>query len=98
MNTELAEAVRGHRVLSFGYEDLERVVEPHLYGLHAKTNKETLLAYQIGGSSRSSAPPGWRNFLVFEIRDLKLTGQSFGSARPGYNPHDARFRIVFARA
>lgn len=98
MNTTLAEAVRRHSILSFQYEELPRIVEPHLYGLHVKTNNETLLAYQVGGSSHSSARLGWRNFVVSEIRDLHLTMEAFGPTRPNYDPHDRGFRIVFARA
>jgi len=98
MNTQLVEAVRSHSILSFRYEDLLRTVEPHLYGIHAETNNEILSAYQIGGSSHSGSQPGWRYFVVSEIGDLKLTGEAFGSTRSGYNRHDPRLKIVFARA
>jgi hypothetical protein len=97
MNITLVDAVRFHRILTFWYEDLLRTVEPHLYGVHAETGSEILSGFQIGGSSHSSNRPGWRYFLVSEIRGLSVSEGAFAGPRPGYNPNDPRLRIVYAR-
>lgn len=94
----IAEAVREHRLLTFSYEDLPRTVEPHQYGIHRDTGNEVLSGYQVGGSSHSSDRPGWRNFLVTEIRNLGIADDSFDRTRQGYNPNDPRFKVIFARA
>jgi hypothetical protein len=98
VNSTVAEAVANHRVLSFWYEDLPRSVEPHLYGIHAETGNEILSAYQTGGTSHSSDRPGWRYFLVSEIRALSMTNTVFGQTRPGYNRSDPHMKIIYARA
>ena len=98
MNSTITQAITDHRVVTFWYEDLLRNVEPHLYGIHAETGNEILSGYQIGGSSHSSDKPGWRYFLVSEIRGLSLTAAGFGHTRPGYNRGDPRMKIIYARA
>ena len=97
MNPELARGVREHRLLVFRYEDLDRTVEPHLYGVHRDSGNEILIAWQVGGFSHSADRPGWRNFIATDIRQLRLLGETFASPRPGYNASDERFRFVFER-
>lgn len=97
MIPEITQAIRDRRVLVFRYEDLDRTVEPHLYGVHRDSGNEILVAWQVGGFSHSGDRPGWRNFLASDVRQLRLLDETFATPRAGYNPSDEQFRFVFER-
>ena len=50
-------------------------MEPHDLGIAGGV--EQLLAYQIGGESRSGSPPEWRRFDVRDIGDLRILEETF---------------------
>ena len=98
MNSTIAQAVRERSIVTFWYDGLNRTVEPHTYGIHKDTGNEVLSGYQTGGFSHSGELPGWRLYSLSEISNLTVTGATFTSTRPGYNPNDSRMSQIFASA
>jgi hypothetical protein len=96
MNVAICDAIRTRRLLRFVYDGYERVVEPHVYGVNSAGN-EALSAWLVSGWSKSEPDPGWRMYLVTEMRDVTATAEAFGGARPGYNPDDSRMEQVYCR-
>ena len=62
LTDDLINAIGARRLVRFRYHDCERLVEPHDLGIAGGV--EQLLAYQIGGESRSGSLPEWRRFDV----------------------------------
>ena len=97
MNVVICDAIRARRLLRFVYDGYERVVEPHLYGINTAGN-EALSAYLVRGWSASDTAPGWRTYLVKEMRDTAALAEPFGGTREGYNPEDSRMTQIYCRA
>ena len=49
------------------------------------------------GWSASETEPGWRTYLIDEMRDAAALADSFAGARAGYNPDDTRMRQIYCR-
>jgi hypothetical protein len=96
MNVVICDAIRARRLLRFFYDGYERVVEPHVYGMNA-AGREALSAWLVGGWSKSDPEPGWRMYLLGEMRDVAALAEGFEGARPGYNPEDSRMAEVYCR-
>lgn len=96
MRQAICSAIDAHQLLAFGYEGSERLVEPHLCG-HNTAGHDALLAWFVRGYSESGAPPGWRTYLLAEMRDIRTIEETFASARPGYNPTDGSMQLVYCR-
>ena len=58
---------------------------------------EALLGFQIGGESQSSAPHGWRNFDVDQIRHLRVLDRRFAGSRADNAQHHRMWDTLFAR-
>ncbi len=58
----------------------ERIAEPHDYGIQKGVPR--LFFYQVGGRSRSDAPPGWRWATLNDISELQILDATFPGARP----------------
>lgn len=97
MKMVIANAILNHRIVTFWYDGLVRTVEPHTYGL-TTAEHEALSGYQTAGFSRSDDRPGWRLYLLSDIRSLIVKDVTFERARPGYRPNDSRMTQIFARA
>jgi hypothetical protein len=69
-------ATLDHRVVQFRYQGRDRVVEPHLVGLH-EAGEPMLVAYQTGGSSQSGEVPGWRTFITTTIEGVAVAEEPF---------------------
>lgn len=95
MNNLICEAIKLKKIIRFIYEENERIVEPHTYGIHKNTGKEVLSAFQIGGYSSSGKIPYWRLYVVDKITGLEITGEYFKGPRPGYRKGDSRMSIIF---
>src|SRR5689334_16287421 len=54
----LRQAIAERRLISFTLARLERVGEPHDYGIH--NGRRRLFFYQTGGRSTGDKPLGWR--------------------------------------
>src|SRR6266571_564604 len=90
-------AIRNQTLLSFRYEDgYERVVEPHLCGRNT-ADHDALSAWLVRGHSQSDARPGWRDYLLAEMRSVELLKDDFDGPRKGFNPIDPRFVQVYCR-
>ena len=92
----LCDAIRGRRLLIFGYGNRVPIVEPHLYGVNTLEH-EVLSAWLLPGHSRTDPEGGWRTYLVREMRDVQLLDETFSAARPDYNPRDTRMTRVFCQ-
>ena len=79
LTDDLINAIGTRRLVRFRYHDCERLVEPHDLGIAGGV--EQLLAYQIGGESRSGSLPEWRRFDVRDIGDLRILKETFAGSR-----------------
>jgi hypothetical protein len=74
----LRTAIQQKRLVRLIYQNRERIVEPHDYGIQNGSAK--LLAYQIAGES-SGKLPGWRWIQADLISDITLLDQTFPGGR-----------------
>ena len=88
-------ALAERRVLVFNYNGFERRVEPHALGLVAD-GKRALLGFQTEGGSGSEPPPGWRTFLLSDLRDLTVTRATFARPRSDYRSAHTGLKTVEA--
>ena len=94
MRQTICDAIAARRLLAFSYEGFERIVEPHRCG-HNTAGHDALLAWLVRGYSGSGAAPGWRTYLLSQMRILRALEETFVSPRPGYNPADGSMRLVY---
>ena len=74
---DLIEAVRAHRVVELRYGGREaRVVHPHAV-YRAASGTLFLDGLQVSGASRSGSLPGWREFALMRIADLRVLDAVF---------------------
>ena len=92
----ICEAIRRKRLLQFAYDDLTRVVEPHLLGRKTSGNV-VLSAYLVDGYPESDHEPYWRNFVVDEMEFMVMLDEEFSGPRSGFNPDDKTMVEVFCR-
>jgi hypothetical protein len=76
----LRQAIAERRLVTFEYQGLPRIGEPHDYG--RRKGKDQLNFFQTGGRSRSGKVPDWRTPDVDGIRSLALTPERFAGTRP----------------
>jgi hypothetical protein len=96
MNGIICEAIEKKRLLQFSYDDLTRIVEPHLFGRKTSGN-DALSAYLVGGYTESDREPSWRNFLVEKMEFVILLEETFSEARAGYNPSDETMTEIYCK-
>jgi hypothetical protein len=96
MRQAICDAIAAYRLLAFSYEGFERVVEPHRCG-HNTAGHEALLAWLVRGYSESGEGPGWRTYLLTEMRHIRVLEETFAAARPGYKPTDGSMRLVYCQ-
>ena len=86
MEHQIRTAIRQRRLIEFRFDDLGRLGEPHLLGIHKGVRQ--VLVYQTGGGSRSGRLPSWRRFAIDGLRDLRLLDTNFTEIRlaPGPQP------------
>jgi hypothetical protein len=96
MRQVICDAIAARQLLAFGYEGFQRIVEPHRCG-HNTAGHDALLAWLVRGYSESAAGPGWRTYLLTEMRFTRALEETFASARPGYNPTDGSMRLVYCQ-
>ena len=90
----LRTAIGHRRLIRLVYQNKERIVEPHDYGIHNGSVK--LLAYQVGGSS-SGKLPNWRWMEADLISDLRLLDRTFPGGRPTPARQHHRWDELFIR-
>ncbi len=84
MRDQLTAAIEQRKIVEFTYQGHVRRVQPAAYGVGNRKGKETLHAYQVGGTSQRGDLPHWRNFNVEQISDLAVLDEVFGPNPPGY--------------
>ena len=80
MDEVLCVAIAERRLVVFDLDGLQRIAEPHDYGIIDGVAR--LFFYQVGGQSRSGRPIGWRWGLLPKISDLHILPDSFPGTRP----------------
>jgi hypothetical protein len=85
-------AITRKRLIKFSLQGHARLAEPHDYGIRGGVPQ--LLAYQIGGSSKSGKLPDWRWVVLSEVSDLRVLDDSFpGGRRAVYGKHNQWERL-----
>ena len=90
----IKQAIENKQLLSFSYQNKNRIVEPYTFG-QSKQGKDTLSAFQIKGGSDDSQDLCWRQFSLREIKNLKLLDDKFENIREDYDPKNARMSFVY---
>ncbi len=87
-------AIREKRLLRFTYHDLDRIAEPHVYGIHK--GKSQLLVFQIRGQSSSGGLPNWRRIDLDEVTNMQALDETFPGPRPTPSGEHSKFDTVLA--
>jgi len=77
--------IKNKLIITCNYENLPRKLETHVYG--KKDGKRGILAYQIGGKSKSGNPVGWKRMYFFNIDSLIITEDKFNGKRDTTGAH-----------
>lgn len=95
MKPLIIEAIINKLVLSFSYDGIARVVEPHAIGI-SRAGNVVLRCYQTHGGHIT---PGheWDFCKLQKIVGIKTTGEVFQSARSGYKRGDPHMTQIFAQ-
>ncbi len=96
MNAIICEAIEKKRLLQFSYDDLTRIVEPHIYGRKTSGN-DVLSGWLVEGYTESDGEPYWRNYLVENMDFIVMLDETFSGTREGYNPEDKSMEKVYCR-
>jgi hypothetical protein len=96
VNSALVIAISGKRLIEFIYKSgRPRIAEPHDYGIRGGVEK--LLAYQVGGESRSGSPQGWKDLDVVGMRQLRVLDRTFPGSRGDNHQSHLKWDQLFAR-
>jgi hypothetical protein len=90
----LRQALNERRVVRFKYHGFIRRVEPHALG-RVTEGRPALLGWQASGGSASEPPPGWRTFVLTDIKALSLMHPTF-VPRPDYRPETTKLKPIEA--
>ncbi len=96
MKTAIINAINQKQLLSVTYDNIERVIEPHVYG-KAANGKEYLRCYQVKGGHKSSTKHDWDLLEVSKVTSLSETGDCFLNARPDYVRVDKVIKTIYAQ-
>ena len=90
----LRSAIRQRHLIRLVYQNRERILEPHDYGIHKGVVK--LLGYQLAGSS-SGPLPNWRWMEVDEISDVEQLKSTFPGGRGAPSGKHQKWDQIFVR-
>lgn len=90
----LRAAIVQKRLVRFMCKGLERIAEPHDYGIIDGVHR--LFFYQVGGASRSGRPVGWRWAILEEMSDLEMLDRTFPGTRPTKTGKHAKWDVLIA--
>jgi hypothetical protein len=96
MNITICDAIRARRLLRFVYDGYERIIEPHVYGVNT-AGHEAVSGFLVGGWSSSETEPGWRMFLIDQMRDVAALAERFEGSREGYRADDPHYVTTHCR-
>jgi hypothetical protein len=94
MNAIICEAIEKRRLLQFSYDDLTRIVEPHLFG-RKKSGRDVLSGWLVEGYTESDSEPYWRNYVVENMDFIIMLDETFSGARAGFNPDDKTMEEIY---
>lgn len=89
-------AIRGGWRLSFLYDGLPRVVDPHLYGVLAG-GELAIGGMQVDGERSRGPVPAWDTFRLAQIEQLQILDVP-ARVHDAYDPEDPAFEKVYAQA
>lgn len=90
----IIDAIRDKQLLSFTYDGLPRLVEPHTVGLSTAGNP-VMRCFQVRGSHKK-AGHDWDLVNLEKIVGLAVTGEHFACPRPGYKRGDSAMSTIYA--
>jgi hypothetical protein len=90
----LRQALNERRVVRFKYHGYIRRVEPHALG-RVTEGRPALLGWQVSGGSASEPPPGWRTFVLADLKALTVMRPTF-VPRPEYRPETTQLKSIEA--
>lgn len=93
---EICTAINDRKLLSFDYENLNRVVEPFTLGKTGKDN-DVLSAYQVSGEAHRSTVPCWGLFNLNKISNLEVLSENFSANREKYRRDDSRMHNIYCQ-
>jgi predicted DNA-binding transcriptional regulator YafY len=89
MNGAIITAIKEKNLLSFGYNQRTRLVEPYHIGVYG--TKMQLFAYDL---EDYFSIPGWKNFIVSEMQDIVIKPAHF-KARGDYSPRLSKYKTIY---
>ena len=92
----ICRAIRERRLLTFSYNGQERVVAPYCCGLSTR-DAEVLRAVQVGGASSSGRFGFGKLWRVAQLKDVRLSDETFVANDPNYNPEDSAMKQIICR-
>jgi hypothetical protein len=92
----ICRAIRERRLLTFDYNGQQRVVAPYCYGLSTR-DAEVLRAIQVGGASSSGKFGSGKLWTVEQMKDVRLSEETFVPDDPNYNPEDSAMKRIICR-
>lgn len=96
MKSIICEAIEKRRLLQFSYDDLTRIVEPHLFGRKTSGN-DVLSGWLVEGYTESDSEPYWRNYVVENMDFIIMLDETFTGTRAGYNRDDKTMEEIYCR-
>lgn len=88
---DLIDAVRAHRVVELRYKGRDpRVVHPHVV-YRTSSGALRVEGVQVSGATSSGQLPGWRDFDLMKIADVRVLDAEFEPA-PDFNRESERYR------
>jgi hypothetical protein len=90
----IIDAIVNRKVLSFTYNGIPRVVEPHAVGV-SRAGNDVLRCFQIQGSHVTSGHE-WDLCKISDMSDLSTTGQCFVGEKSGYRRGDRHMTTIYA--
>ena len=103
----IKKAMTGENLISFIYDEKNRIVEPYLLGElynkhqnHLEEGTFALRAWFVNGYTSEPVDlkkgDRWRVYELQKIQELKILSVTNHNLRPLYNPNDSKFkRIIF---
>jgi hypothetical protein len=98
MESNIAQAVQEHQIVTFLYDGIARMVEAHAYGVHKDTQSEILFGFQLGGSRATGDLAGWKAFRVECITFFKPTEKRLSHKPPRHGALIGQFGKTYAQA
>jgi predicted DNA-binding transcriptional regulator YafY len=91
---ELLEAVRAHRAVELRYRARDgvrsRIVHPHAV-FRTSNGKLVMEGVQVAGDTRSGSLPGWREFELMRVADIRVLDATF-TPSPDYEKSAPKYR------